>query len=227
MTETLKDWDANGKFALSQSSDEGIEFASRLELGNRNYWANKTYYNYGDDERRTYLVGLEEEGKQDRVESIKWAIGDSEAFLPKYKAPNGVQYFSLNPDSFAYFERIESINDFFAKVREEPILHLLLVDANFSNDPKRRFVEDAWLMTQIREPSENSRFQRKGRRKSSKYHSSTRATEINYWLNAEDFWYAVMGEFPSATRFLFRYTKPKKELIYGFNFMRGFRGDSK
>ena len=55
MTETLKDWDANGKFALSQSSDEGIEFASRLELGNRNYWAKKTYYNYDDDERRTYL----------------------------------------------------------------------------------------------------------------------------------------------------------------------------
>jgi hypothetical protein len=227
MTETLKDWDANGKFALSQSSDEGIEFASRLELGNRNYWANKTYYNYDDDKRRTYLVGLEEEGKQDRVESIKWAIGDSDAFLPKYKAPNGVQYFSLNPDSFAYFERIESINDFFATVRAEPILHLLLVDANFSHDPKRRFVENAWLMTQIREPSENSRFQRKGRRKSSMHHSSTRAAEINYWLNAEDFWYAVMGEFPSATRFLFRYTKPKKELIYGFNFMRGFRGDSK
>ena len=225
MTETLKDWDANGKFALSQISDKGIEFASRLEIGNPNYWANKTYYNFDDARRRTYLIGLEEEGKQDRVESIKWAIGDSDAFLPKYKAPNGVQYFGLNPDSFVYFEMIENINDFFAKVREEPILHLLLVDAYYPNDPKLRFVERAWLMTQIREPREKSRFQQNGERRSSNYHSSISATEINNWLNAEDFWYAVMGEFKPITRFLFRYTKPKKELIYGFNFMRGFKGD--
>ena len=227
MTETLKDWDANGKFALSQSSDEGIEFASRLELGYPNYWKQKTYYNYDDDERRTYLDGLEEEGKQDRVESIKWVIGDSDAFLPKYKAPNGVQYFALNPDSFVYFERIENLNDFIAKVREEPILHLLLVEANFSNDPKRRFVENAWLMTQIREPKEDRRFLQKGWRRMDSYHRTTTATEINNWLNAEDNWYSLMGDFTSTTRFLFRYTKPKKELIYGFNFMRGFKGDVK
>lgn len=229
MTETLKDWDEqHDEFGMKWEWNS-VQFGNRIRQWMK--WISEAEFKPMNKDQKKAVELFTKNHSIDLsidepfIESIKWTtgVGKNDRFIKK-PGGGGYRRFALNPDSFADWERIES-EEQARQLHQEIIggggvIRGLLIDY-----PKGEGLPSFWLFStsvsslgSIINPYliQMSEVHWRGQLQTDL--NPTQLVEEN--MGIVNMW-EVMVE-GDDERFMFVYSPPQKDAIYGYNYSRGY-----
>ncbi len=244
MTETLKDWDENRRVEWDL-----VQFGNRIRQWMK--WISEAEFKPMNEKQEKAVAELAKKRDVDLrmnepfIESIKWTtgVGKNDRFIRKVGS-RGYRRFALNPDSFADWELIES-EEQARQLHQEIIgkggvVRGLLIEYPTDGVLNYHFgkLPTFWLFSTSVSPLGsivNPYLIQLSNVQEDRSDSPPELNPIKLVGEKESFegehkgmvnmWNFMVGEHDDESvfsRFMFVYSPPQKDAIYGYNYSRGY-----